>query len=65
MESTILNRLAMLTTQQSFDAEDAPKPDTGEQTYRGSGRHIGRKAIVTEADSGIFPCDTLEVELPP
>lgn len=30
-----------------------PKPDAGEQTYRGSGRLTGRKAIVTGADSGI------------
>ncbi|WP_343216701.1 SDR family oxidoreductase [Deinococcus aestuarii] len=29
------------------------KPDAGEQTYRGSGRLTGRKAIVTGADSGI------------
>ncbi|HEV2654345.1 MAG TPA: SDR family NAD(P)-dependent oxidoreductase, partial [Ktedonobacteraceae bacterium] len=29
------------------------KPDAGEQTYRGSGRLAGRKAIVTGADSGI------------
>ncbi len=30
-----------------------PKPDAGEQTYRGSGRLTGRKAIITGADSGI------------
>jgi len=30
-----------------------PVPDAGEQTYRGSGRLTGRKAIVTGADSGI------------
>jgi NAD(P)-dependent dehydrogenase (short-subunit alcohol dehydrogenase family) len=30
-----------------------PKPDHGERTYRGTGRLIGRKAIVTGADSGI------------
>lgn len=30
-----------------------PKPDAGEQTYRGTGRLNGRKAIITGADSGI------------
>ncbi|MFQ1002330.1 SDR family oxidoreductase [Modestobacter sp. SSW1-42] len=29
------------------------KPDAGEQTYRGSGRLTGRRAVVTGADSGI------------
>ena len=33
--------------------EMEPKPDHGEETYRGSGRLEGRKAIVTGADSGI------------
>ncbi|GAA2014024.1 SDR family oxidoreductase [Nakamurella flavida] len=30
-----------------------PKPDHGEETYRGTGRLTGRKAVVTGADSGI------------
>ena len=30
-----------------------PKPDHGEQSYRGSGRLAGRKALVTGGDSGI------------
>ncbi|PXA99524.1 NAD(P)-dependent oxidoreductase, partial [Nostoc sp. 3335mG] len=30
-----------------------PKPDCGEQSYRGSGRLAGRKALVTGGDSGI------------
>ncbi|AXC14891.1 Dehydrogenases with different specificities (related to short-chain alcohol dehydrogenases) [Acidisarcina polymorpha] len=30
-----------------------PKPDHGEETYKGSGRLAGRKAIITGADSGI------------
>ena len=34
-------------------AEQSPKPDHGESTYRGSGRLSGRKALVTGADSGI------------
>ena len=35
-------------------AEDMhPKPDHGEETYRGTGRLAGRKAVVTGADSGI------------
>ena len=29
------------------------KPDAGEQSYRGSGRLTGRKAVITGADSGI------------
>jgi NAD(P)-dependent dehydrogenase (short-subunit alcohol dehydrogenase family) len=30
-----------------------PKPDHGETSYRGSGKLVGRKALVTGADSGI------------
>ena len=30
-----------------------PRPDHGEETYRGSGKLIGRKALVTGGDSGI------------
>ena len=30
-----------------------PRPDHGEQTYRGSGRMAGRKALITGGDSGI------------
>jgi NAD(P)-dependent dehydrogenase (short-subunit alcohol dehydrogenase family) len=30
-----------------------PKPDHGETSYRGSGKLLGRKALVTGADSGI------------
>lgn len=30
-----------------------PKPDHGENTYKGSGRLAGRKAVITGADSGI------------
>ncbi|MBS7546028.1 SDR family oxidoreductase [Ancylobacter oerskovii] len=30
-----------------------PRPDHGEWTYRGSGRLLGKKAIITGADSGI------------
>jgi NAD(P)-dependent dehydrogenase (short-subunit alcohol dehydrogenase family) len=30
-----------------------PKPDHGEETYRGSGKLAGKKAIITGADSGI------------
>jgi hypothetical protein len=36
-----------------LDAELMPKADLGEETYRGTGRLEGRKAIVTGADSGI------------
>ena len=30
-----------------------PKPDHGESSYRGSGRLVGRKALITGGDSGI------------
>ncbi|WP_077967154.1 SDR family oxidoreductase [Ensifer adhaerens] len=30
-----------------------PKPDHGERTYKGAGRLIGRKALITGGDSGI------------
>jgi NADP-dependent 3-hydroxy acid dehydrogenase YdfG len=30
-----------------------PKPDQGETSYRGSGRLVGRKAVVTGGDSGM------------
>lgn len=36
-----------------LDAELAPKADLGEDTYRGTGRLAGRKALVTGSDSGI------------
>jgi hypothetical protein len=30
-----------------------PKPDHGEQSYRGSGKLAGKKAVITGGDSGI------------
>lgn len=30
-----------------------PRPDHGEQSYKGSGRLLGKKAVITGADSGI------------
>jgi NAD(P)-dependent dehydrogenase (short-subunit alcohol dehydrogenase family) len=36
-----------------LSGEMRPQPDYGEESYRGSGRLAGRKAIVTGADSGI------------
>lgn len=36
-----------------LEREMHPKPDDGSETYRGTGRLTGRKAIVTGADSGI------------
>ncbi|MFD1991883.1 SDR family oxidoreductase [Paenibacillus nicotianae] len=33
--------------------EMTPRPDSGETSYRGTGRLTGRKAVVTGADSGI------------
>jgi hypothetical protein len=42
--------------QQSMPGSSAamhPQPDYGEDSYRGSGRLLGKKAIITGADSGI------------
>lgn len=36
-----------------LDAELGPKADRGETSYRGTGRLVGRKALVTGGDSGI------------
>ncbi|MFS0866730.1 SDR family oxidoreductase [Microbacterium sp. 179-B 1A2 NHS] len=36
-----------------LDAELTPKADLGEESYRGTGRLQGRKALITGADSGI------------
>lgn len=36
-----------------LDAELKPKADRGEETYRGTGRLKGRKALITGGDSGI------------
>ena len=36
-----------------FDTEIVPKADHGEESYRGTGRLEGRKALITGADSGI------------
>ncbi|MDR6166747.1 NAD(P)-dependent dehydrogenase (short-subunit alcohol dehydrogenase family) [Microbacterium paludicola] len=35
------------------DQEMVPKPDYGEETYRGSGKLIGKRALITGGDSGI------------
>lgn len=36
-----------------LDAELGPRADHGEETYRGTGRLTGRKALITGGDSGI------------
>src|SRR4051794_30429845 len=36
-----------------LEREMTPRPDYGEQSYRGSGKLEGRKALVTGGDSGI------------
>jgi NAD(P)-dependent dehydrogenase (short-subunit alcohol dehydrogenase family) len=36
-----------------LDADLSPKADLGEETYRGTGRLKGRKALITGGDSGI------------
>ena len=35
------------------ESEMRPRPDYGEQSYKGSGRLLGKKALVTGGDSGI------------
>jgi NAD(P)-dependent dehydrogenase (short-subunit alcohol dehydrogenase family) len=35
------------------ESEMAPRPDHGEETYSGSGRLLGRRALITGGDSGI------------
>jgi NAD(P)-dependent dehydrogenase (short-subunit alcohol dehydrogenase family) len=35
------------------ESEMRPRPDYGEQSYKGSGRLVGKKAIITGGDSGI------------
>src|SRR5215207_7056418 len=37
-----------------FTDEMRQRPDHGEQTYRGSGRLTGRRAVITGGDSGIW-----------
>ena len=36
-----------------LQSEMTPVPDLGEQSYRGTGRLTGRKALITGGDSGI------------
>ncbi|MNO07932.1 putative oxidoreductase YghA [compost metagenome] len=36
-----------------LETEMYPKPDDGAQTYKGSGRLTGRKAVVTGANGGM------------
>ncbi|MBA1189603.1 SDR family oxidoreductase [Pseudomonas entomophila] len=36
-----------------LDKDMTPKPDCGEESYKGLGRMVGRKALITGADSGI------------
>ena len=35
------------------ESEMRPRPDFGEQSYQGSGRLVGKKALITGGDSGI------------
>lgn len=42
-----------LQPEPGLDAKTRPKSDHGEETYRGSGRLKGRKALITGGDSGI------------
>src|SRR5215218_7539359 len=35
------------------ESEMRPHPDYGEHSYRGSGRLVGKKALITGGDSGI------------
>lgn len=42
-----------------LDSRLEPRPDLGEQSYRGTGRLSGRRALVTGADSGIGAAVTI------
>lgn len=48
-----VNTNGSLQPEPGSDKEMRPKADHGEETYRGSGRLKGRKALVTGGDSGI------------
>src|SRR5690606_15048221 len=37
----------------ALTSQMTPRPDHGEESYRGSGRLLGRRALVTGGDSGI------------
>ena len=36
-----------------LESEMRPRPDYGEQSYRGASRLLGKKALITGGDSGI------------
>lgn len=48
-----VNADGALQPEPGLDAKMKPKADHGEETYRGSGRLKGRKALITGGDSGI------------
>ena len=54
--TTLYPRPPFEPQQQSFPGKTAPmnpKPDHGEESYRGSGRLAGKAALITGGDSGI------------
>ncbi|WP_246205364.1 SDR family oxidoreductase [Agromyces salentinus] len=50
---TIVNQPAQQQEFPGSEQEMTPKPDHGEESYRGSGRLEGKFAVITGADSGI------------
>lgn len=44
-----------------LDAELIPKAHLGEDSYRGTGRLEGRRALITGADSGIGAATALKI----
>jgi hypothetical protein len=48
-----MNQPAQQQQPPGSEQEMTPKPDHGEETYRGSGRLEGKIAVITGADSGI------------
>jgi NAD(P)-dependent dehydrogenase (short-subunit alcohol dehydrogenase family) len=48
-----VNADGSLQPEPGIDVKTRPKADHGEETYRGSGRLKGRKALITGGDSGI------------
>jgi hypothetical protein len=48
-----MNQPAQQQTVPGTQADMTPKPDCGEETYRGSGKLTGKAAVITGGDSGI------------
>lgn len=52
-QEDVVNQPAQSQEPPGTQAEMTPRPDCGEESYRGTGRLEGKKAVVTGGDSGI------------